>query len=148
LAKLPIIYWGRTGDTKKIVHFVSEKSEGLNGIEEELREVRDTESEGLLACDGIIIGSNILWPPRCGDKSLLDERVKYRGLGGEAELALTSSAGPAGGSKSTIWDILQMWPVHGMIAYGNSQGEPYSCECRNTGGPNRWSKLGRRVRQG
>ncbi|OPX30699.1 MAG: hypothetical protein B1H40_05030 [Candidatus Latescibacteria bacterium 4484_181] len=58
-------------------------------------------------------------------------------LGGEAELALTSSAGAAGGSKSTIGGILQMWPIHGMTAYGNSQGELYGCECRNTGGPNR-----------
>jgi len=40
-----------------MAHFVSEKAEGSNGIEEELRKVRDTQSEGFFAREAIIMGS-------------------------------------------------------------------------------------------
>ncbi|RKY68728.1 MAG: hypothetical protein DRQ02_03425 [Candidatus Latescibacterota bacterium] len=57
MAKLPMIYCSPTGDTKRMAHFVSEKAEAFNGIEEELRKVRDTQSEGFFAREAIIMGS-------------------------------------------------------------------------------------------
>jgi NAD(P)H dehydrogenase (quinone) len=126
MAKILVVYYSASGNTKKMAEFVAEgiKKEGL---EVDLKEVKNTSANELAKYDGIIAGSPTYYGTMAYQlKKLFDESVKFHGqLGGKVGAAFASSANFAGGTETTILDILNAMLIHGMIIQGDPRGAHY-----------------------
>lgn len=126
MAKVLIVYYSRSGNTKQMAELVAEGVRDT-GAEVEVKAVADTPLEDLLAADGIIMGSPTYYGSMAGElKTYLDESVKLHGkLVGKVAGAFSSAGGPGGGNETTIMDILKALLIHGMIVPGNVSGDHY-----------------------
>jgi NAD(P)H dehydrogenase (quinone) len=126
MSKAIVIYYSRSGNTKKMAEIVAE---GINkeGVEAEAKDVSDVLPQDLLKYDAIVIGSPTYYGTMAAQiKKLLDETVEFHGkLEGKAGAAFSSSANVAGGNETTILDILNAMLIHGMIIQGDPQGDHY-----------------------
>ncbi|MDD2688865.1 MAG: flavodoxin domain-containing protein [Candidatus Omnitrophica bacterium] len=126
MAKIIVIYYSRSGNTKKMAESILE---GINkeGVEAKIKDVEDIKVDELLEYDGIIIGSPTYYGTMSYQiKQLLDDSVKFHGkLDGKIGAAFASSANIAGGNETTILDILNAMLIHGMIIQGDPQGDHY-----------------------
>ena len=121
-----VIYYSKSGNTKKMAELVSEgiKKEGL---EVALKDVKDVKCDELLNYDCIVMGSPTYYGGMAAEiKKLLDDSIKFHGkLEGKIGAAFSSSANVAGGNETTVLDILNAMLIHGMIIQGDSQGDHY-----------------------
>ena len=126
MSKILIIYYSRTGNTKKMAQEVA-KGVNKKKISVELKKVQDITVDELLNYDGIIIGSPTYYGTMASPiKKLLDDSVKFHGkLEAKVGAAFASSANIGGGNETTILDILNAMLIHGMIIQGDSQGDHY-----------------------
>lgn len=126
MEKIIVIYYSRSGNTKKMAESILE---GINkeGVEARIKDVKDVKVDELLEYDGIIMGSPTYYGTMsCQIKQLLDDSVKFHGkLDGKIGAAFASSANIAGGNETTILDILNAMLIHGMIIQGDPQGDHY-----------------------
>ncbi len=126
MAKALVIYYSRTGNTKKMAELVAE---GINkeGVQAVLKDVKDTDADELLKYGALVIGSPTYYGTMSAEiKKLLDDSVKFHGkLEGKVGAAFASSANVAGGNETTILDILNAMLIHGMIIQGDPQGDHY-----------------------
>lgn len=126
MSKILIIYYSRTGNTKKMASFVKE---GVlkEKMEVDIKSVSEVKAKELLRYDGIIIGSPTYYGTMAAEiKKLLDESVEFHGeLEGKVGAAFSSSANVGGGNETTILDIINAMLIHGMIIQGSSDGDHY-----------------------
>ena len=151
MPKVLIIYYSRTGNTKAMATAVEEgvKSEGLDV---QLKDVKDVSPRELLEYEGIIIGSPTYYGTMAGQiKHLIDESVKYHGkLAGKVGGAFSSSGILGGGNETTVLDILKALLIHGMIIQGSPMGPhygPVAIGKPDTGNRNQCIELGKSVAQ-
>jgi len=126
MAKIIIIYYSQTGNTKKMAQLIA------SGIEQEkvsvvIKDVKAVAVDELLEYDGIIIGSPTYYGTMSWEiKKIIDESVKFHGkLDGKLGAAFSSSANIAGGNETTILDITNAMLIHGMIIQGDPKGDHY-----------------------
>ena len=126
MAKILVIYYSQSGNTKKMAEKVVEgiKQEAL---EADLKSVEAVEPKQLLEYQGIVVGSPTYYGTMAYQlKELLDRSVSFHGkLDGKVGAAFSSSANVAGGNETTILDILNAMLIHGMIVQGDPQGDHY-----------------------
>ncbi len=126
MAKIIVIYYSQTGNTKKMAELITEgaKKEGVEAI---VKDIKDVNVSELLNYEGIILGSPTYYGTMAYQiKKLLDDSVKFHSkLEGKVGAAFSSSANIAGGNETTILDILNAMLIHGMIIQGDSQGDHY-----------------------
>jgi NAD(P)H dehydrogenase (quinone) len=126
MARIIVIYYSKTGNTKKMAESIVEgiKKEGIEPV---IKAVKDVDVNELLKYEGIIIGSPTYYGTMAAEiKKLLDESVKFHGkLDGKVGAAFSSSANIAGGNETTILDILNAMLIHGMIIQGDPLGDHY-----------------------
>jgi len=126
MPKALIIYYSRSGNTKKMAESVGEglKSEGVEAI---IKEVKEVEASELLKYEAIVIGSPTYYGTVASEiKKLIDDSVKFHGkLEGKVGAAFSSSANIGGGNETTVLDILNAMLIHGMIIQGDPQGGHY-----------------------
>ena len=126
MPKVIVIYYSRSGNTRKMAETVSE---GIRkeGVEAQVKDVKELEVDELLKYDAIIIGSPVYYGTMAAEiKKLLDDSVKFHGrLEGKVGAAFASSGNLAGGNETTILDILNAMLIHGMIIQGDPQGDHY-----------------------
>lgn len=126
MAKVIIVYYSRTGNTKKMAQLVEEgvKSEKVEVL---VKDASKMKAEELLSYDGIIIGSPTYYGTMTAEiKKLIDESVEFHGsLKGKVGAAFSSAANIGGGNESTILDILNAMLIHGMIIQGDPSGDHY-----------------------
>ena len=126
MAKILIIYYSRSGNTKKMASLV-EAGVTSEGMDVTLKDALKTKAKELLDYDGIIIGSPTYYGTMAAEiKKLLDDSVTFHGqLEGKVGAAFSSAANIGGGNETTITDILKAMLIHGMIIQGNSKGDHY-----------------------
>jgi len=126
MVKALIIYYSRSGNTKKMAETIAKGIE-KEGMDADVKDVKDVNVDELLKYEGIIIGSPTYYGTMAaGIKKLLDDSVKFHGkLDGRAGAAFASSANIAGGNETTILGILNAMLIHGMIIQGDWQGDHY-----------------------
>ena len=126
MAKALVIYYSRSGNTKKMAESILEgiKKEGVEAL---IKDVKDVTVDQLTKYEAIIIGSPTYYGSMSAEiKKLLDDSVKFHGkLEGKIGAAFSSSANVAGGNETTILDILNAMLIHGMIIQGDPQGDHY-----------------------
>ena len=126
MARILIVYYSRTGNTKAMAEAVAEGAR-QDGAEVVIKPVQECKAEELLDADGIIIGSPTYYGLMSAEiKQLLDDSVKFHGqLAGKVGAAFASSANVGGGNETTILAILQALLIHGMVVQGDSKGDHY-----------------------
>jgi NAD(P)H dehydrogenase (quinone) len=126
MPKVLIIYYSRTGNTKAMAEAVEEGVK-FEGLDVQLKDVKDVSPQKLMEYEGIIVGSPTYYGTMAGEiKLLLDESVKYHGkLAGKVGGAFSSSGILGGGNETTVLDILKALLVHGMIIQGSPMGPHY-----------------------
>lgn len=126
MEKVLIIYYSRTGNTKRMAELIGEgvKKEGGEVL---VKDVKDVLVDELLKYDAIVIGSPTYYGTMAAElKKLLDDSVRFHGrLEGKIGAAFASSGNLAGGNETTILDILNALLIHGMIIQGDPQGDHY-----------------------
>ena len=126
MAKVLIVYYSRSGNTKKMAEHVAEGARTAGG-EVTLKRVEDTSVDELQAADAVILGSPTYYGHSSGPmRTFLDKSVKYHGrLAGKVGGAFASSANTGGGNETTILDLLHALLIHGMIIEGSDDGDHY-----------------------
>ena len=126
MAKILVLYYSRTGNTKKMAEVIGEGVKG-EGIDVDVKDVKDIKPEVLLNYDGIIVGSPTYYGTLAAEiKQLLDESVKFHGqLEGKVGGAFSSAGNIGGGNETTILSIIEALLIHGMIVQGNPGGDHY-----------------------
>ncbi len=126
MAKILVLYYSRTGNTRQMAEDVAE---GARQAEADvtLCEVQKCQLEMLIEHDGIIIGSPTYYGIVAGPiKDFFDKSIKYHGqLENKVGGAFSSAGIPGGGCESTVLSMLQMLLVHGMVIKGFSKTGHY-----------------------
>jgi len=126
MAKVLILYYSQSGNTKAMAQLVAEgaRSAGAHGT---CKSVTRTEAGELLKYDAIIAGSPTYYGTMAWQmKKLIDDSVKYHGkLIGKVGAAFSSAANIGGGNETTVMDIIDAWLIHGMIVQGSAEGDHY-----------------------
>lgn len=126
MAKVWIVYFSRSGNTKKMARQVAKgvKAEGVDIV---CKSVEETQVEELLEADGIIMGSPTYYGTMAAQlKAFLDESVRVHGKWtGKVGGAFSTSGGMGGGNQTTVLDILKAQLVHGMIVQGDAKADHY-----------------------
>ena len=126
MTKILIVYYSRTGNTKKMAQYVAEgvKKEKVEVV---VKNVKDTTPNDLLNYEGIIMGSPTYYGgASAAIRDLIDKSVKFHGkLEGKIGGAFTSSGCIGGGNETTILSILTAMLIHGMVIQGTSDDDHY-----------------------
>ena len=104
MAKVLIIYFSKTGNTKKMAEYVSEGAKN-EGVEVVLKSVDQATPEDMLNADGIVIGSPTYFGTMTAEvKALLDKSVKYFGkMNGKVGLLFRPQAFWAAAMRLPCW---------------------------------------------
>jgi NAD(P)H dehydrogenase (quinone) len=127
MPKVLVVYYSRSGNTKKMAELVAEGVRKQESIEVEVKPVQECRVEELLDADGIVVGSPTYYGSMASElKKLLDDSIKFHGkLDGKIGGAFSSSGNIGGGNETTIMDILKALLIHGMIIQGTPRGDHY-----------------------
>jgi NAD(P)H dehydrogenase (quinone) len=126
LAKILIIYYSRSGNTKKMAYLI-QKGVMEEDVEVDTKNVKDVRVDDLRLYDGIVIGSPTYYGLMAAPiKDLLDRSIKLHGkLKDKVGGAFASSANVGGGNETTVIAILQSLLIHGMVVCGDHRGDHY-----------------------
>jgi len=126
MPKILIVYYSRSGNTKRMAEFIADGVK-KEDVELSLKKVQKTEPDDLLNFDGIIVGSPVYYGSMASQiKELFDKTVKFHGrLDGKVGGAFSSSANIGGGNETTVLGILNAMLIHGMIIQGDPSGDHY-----------------------
>jgi NAD(P)H dehydrogenase (quinone) len=122
MAKMLVIYYSRTGHTKKMAECIYDELKGLNA-EVDMVNVTDVDINDITSYDAFIIGSPNYFGTMAGEiKDFFDKSVKhYRKLSGKIAAAFTSEGMIGGGGDTVVLDILKSCLVHGMVVQGYTE---------------------------
>jgi len=149
MAKVLVLYYTRTGNTKAMAELVAAGAE-KEGAEVALRDVEEIKPDILLEYDAIAAGSPTYYGGMAGKlKDFFDSSVAHHGkLAGKVGGAFSSSMNIGGGNETTVLDILHVMLIHGMIVQGTAEGDHYgavSIESPDERASSQCEALGRRV---
>ncbi|MEM2739408.1 MAG: flavodoxin domain-containing protein [Candidatus Bathyarchaeia archaeon] len=135
MTKILIVYYSRTGNTKRLAEVFAEALKG-EGVEVDLKPVSGVKPEDLEAYDGIAIGSPTYYGLMASEvKKLIDDSVKIHGrLDGKVGAAFTSAGGYSTGAETTILSIISSMLIHGMIVQGDPEDYHYGVAVKGRGG--------------
>jgi NAD(P)H dehydrogenase (quinone) len=124
MPKALVVYYSRTGHTKKMAEMITE---GLReeGIDVTCKSVTEASVDEIQEYDGLIVGSPTYYGTMAAEvKKFLDDSVKFHGrLDGMVGGAFASAA--VTGHETTVMSIIQALLIHGMIVQGDPSGHHY-----------------------
>lgn len=149
MAKVLVVYYTRTGNTKAMAKLVAVGAE-REGAHVTLKDVEELGADSMLEHDGIIAGSPTYYGGMAGKlKEFFDSSVAHHGkLAGKVGGAFSSSKNIGGGNETTVLDILHVMLIHGMIVQGTAEGDhygPVSIDSPDERAGSQCEALGRRV---
>jgi NAD(P)H dehydrogenase (quinone) len=126
MAKVLIVYYSRSGNTKKMAEEVAAGAKEA-GAEVTLKSVEEASVDDLPPADAVVLGSPTYYGHSSGPmRAFLDESIKYHTkLAGKVGGAFASSANIGGGNETTVLDLLHALLIHGMVIEGTADGDHY-----------------------
>jgi len=121
LGNILILYYSKTGNTKKMAEFVKAGSELIHGNEIRFKSIDDATSEDVLWCDGIALGApthigTVPWKMvQWWDVHASDFWQKIDGKFG---CVFSSSGGWGGGNELTCQGLLKILMNFGIMVFG------------------------------
>ncbi|MFH0828297.1 MAG: flavodoxin domain-containing protein, partial [Candidatus Omnitrophota bacterium] len=101
MAKIIVVYYSLSGNTKKMAELISDGAK-KEGVEAVIKDVQNVHASELLDYEGIIVGSPTYYGTMAYQiKKLLDDSVSFHSkLEGKIGAAFSSSANIAGGNET------------------------------------------------
>ena len=126
MAKAIVVYYSRSGNTKKMAEIIA-KAMNESDLPTEYKSVDKVKPEDLLGFDAIVVGSPTYYGHMASPlKQLFDELVSSHGqLDGKVGAAFTSAANIGGGNETTIMGIIEAMLISGMVVQGDPEGDHY-----------------------
>ena len=150
MAKVLVVYYTRTGNTRKMAEIVAEGAREVAMTDVSVKPVDQCTADDLLVADGIAMGTPVYYGTMAADlKRFIDDSVTHHGdLAGKVGGAFATCGVMGGGAETAVGDILNVWLIHGMVVQGDAAGAHYGPVC--VGAPDERAredclKLGRRV---
>lgn len=147
-----ILYFSRTGNTKKLAEAIAAGVEQAGGIDCSLKSAGEVTKENFLAADGIIAGSPVYFGSMAAElKSVFDRFVGLRKqMEGRIGAAFATAGDVSGGKETTMLSIIQAMLIYGMIIVGDPLDATGHFGTSCVGAPDEATlanaaKLGRRV---
>ena len=126
MAKGIVVYYSRSGNTKKMAELIAG---GMNeeGLPTECKSVDKVKAQDLLEYDAIVLGSPTYYGHMAGPlKQLIDDAVSFHGkLDGKIGGAFSSAANIGGGNETTVMGMIEALLIAGLIVQGDPQGDHY-----------------------
>jgi NAD(P)H dehydrogenase (quinone) len=149
-----VIYYSRTGNTKKLARAISEGVESIDNVNCLLKSVDLVSREDFISSEGIIAGSPVYFGTMAAEmKKVFDDFIDIRKkMENKIGAAFATSADPSGGKETTVLSILQAMLIYGMVIIGDpleATGH-YGVACKGSPGDEdrvNAHKLGKRVAQ-
>jgi NAD(P)H dehydrogenase (quinone) len=150
--KILVIYYSRTGNTKKLAQMIVKGVKHGKNAECILKAAADVTKDDFLSCHAIIAGSPVYFGTMSAElKDVFDRFVSIRKkMGDKVGAAFVTAGDESGGKETTIISIIQAFLIYGMIIVGDPLDATghYGVAC--TGTPDKEIeknaiKLGKRV---
>lgn len=124
MAKVLIVYYSRTGHTKKMAEMIAEALQNED-VDTVLKSVSEASVDEVREYNGLILGSPTYYGTVAAElKKFIDDSVKYHGkLDGMVGGAFATSA--VTGHETTLMSIIEALLIHGMIVQGDPIGHHY-----------------------
>jgi len=147
-----ILYFSRTGNTKKLAEAIGKGVENVEGVNAVLKNTDEVTKEDFANSDGIIAGSPVYFGIMAAQlKKIFDEFVGIRSkMEGKVGAAFATSADPSGGKETTMMSIIQVMMIYGMVIVGDPMSATGHFGTACVGAPGKKNeengmKLGQRV---
>jgi NAD(P)H dehydrogenase (quinone) len=116
-----ILYYSKTGHTKKLAEEIAKGVEEVGGVTSAVKSVDQVTKDDFLAADGIIAGSPVYFGTMAAElKAVFDQFVGVRRkMEDKVGAAFATSGDLAGGRETTIMSIIQALLIYGMIIVGD-----------------------------
>jgi len=116
-----VLYYSRTGNTRKLAEAVSEGVESVEGVRCLLRSSEEVTKEDFIESDGIIAGSPVYFGVMAAElKKVLDDFVIIRKkMENKVGSAFATGGDASGGKETTMMSIIQAMLIYGMIIVGD-----------------------------
>ena len=116
-----VLYYSKTGNTRKLAEQVAEGVRAVPGIQALLKSTQEVTKEDFVDAAGVIAGSPVYFGVMAADlKRVFDEFVGVRKqMENKVGAAFATSAFWAGGNETTIMSIIQCLLIYGMIIVGD-----------------------------
>lgn len=128
-----VLYYSRTGNTKRLAEAVAEGARGVEGCEVLLRTPATVTRDEFRASHAVVVGSPVYFGGMAAElKKVLDEFVVVRQhMEGKVGGAFATSAHPSGGKETTLLAIHQVLLIYGMVVVGDplDAGGHYGVAC-------------------
>lgn len=128
-----VLYYSRTGNTKRLAEAVAEGVRTVAGCEALLRTPDAVTIEEFRDSNALVVGSPVYFGGMAGElKKVLDDFVTVRRqMEGKVGAAFATSAHPSGGKETTILAIHQAMLIYGMVVVGDplDAGGHYGVAC-------------------
>lgn len=147
-----VLYYSKTGNTKKLAEAIAEGVEEIEDVNVLLKSTDQLTQEDFLASDGVIAGSPVYFGTMAAElKKVFDDFLPTRRkMEAKIGAAFATSGADSGGKETTIMSIIQAMLIYGMIISGDPMDATghYGVSCK--GEPDsetlaHGAKLGKRV---
>ena len=128
MAKVSVLYYSKTGNTKRMAEAVQKGAESVEGVEARAFSLDEVDEDWLKASDCLLLGTPIYMASVCGEvKSWLEGPAFKYGLAGKLGGAFATADYVYGGGDLGIRTVLDHMLVAGMLTYsgGAAYGKPY-----------------------
>jgi NAD(P)H dehydrogenase (quinone) len=107
--KVLILYFSRTGNTKKLAEEIARGVVEVEGVQAVIRSTADVSKEDFVAADGIVAGSPVYFGSMAAPlKDVLDKFVGVRKkMENKVGAAFATGADPSGGKETTMISIIR-----------------------------------------
>lgn len=149
-----VLYYSRSGNTRKLAMAVGEGVESVKGVRCLLRSTEEVSMEDFVESVGLIAGSPVYFGVMAAElKKVFDDFVGVRKkMENKVGAAFATGGDASGGKETTIMSIIQAMLIYGMIVVGDPMSATghYGVAC--VGAPDAAArqnayKLGARVAQ-
>lgn len=116
-----VLYYSKTGNTEKLARAVAQGVEQVQGAKALLKDTSQVCKEDFLSSQGIIAGSPVYFGIMAADlKRVFDEFIATRKkMEGKVGAAFATSGDPTGGKETTMFSIIQVLLIYGMLIVGD-----------------------------
>lgn len=116
-----VLYYSKTGNTKKLAQAVAEGVEQVQGAQAVLKSTAEVSKDDFLNCQGVIAGSPVYFGILAADlKRVFDDFISTRKkMEGKVGAVFATSGHPTGGKETTMFSIIQALMIYGMIIVGD-----------------------------
>lgn len=116
-----VMYYSRSGNTKELAQEIAKGVEEVDGVDCLLKSTSEVTKDDFVNSEGIIAGSPVYFGVMAAEmKEVFDKFVGIRRKRGDKiGAAFATSGDNTGGKETTIFSIIQVMMIYGMIIVGD-----------------------------